>query len=123
MENIDSEIKKVVQLSESLKAKIKVLHYDYGPYLINHKEKLSDAAQKYESEYILFHYKKLNPKYTLNYHIRKDVMLIKPSLVILFTKQNRRWFDRLFTTSHAINMSFNTKVPILIFRKEEKQKI
>jgi nucleotide-binding universal stress UspA family protein len=123
MENIDSEIKKVIQLSDSLKAKTRVLHYDYVPNLVNHKEKLNNAAQKYESENISFHYKKLNPKYTLNYHIRKDVILIKPSLVVLFTKQNKKWYNRLFTTSHAINMSFNTKVPILIFRKEEKQKI
>jgi nucleotide-binding universal stress UspA family protein len=123
IENIDAEIKKVTELSHSLKAKMKVMHYDYDPYLKIEKNKLSDVARKYESEDILFHYKKLNPKFTLNYHIRKDVMLIKPSLLVLFTKQNRRWFDRLFATSHATNMCFSTKVPLLVFRKEEKQKI
>ncbi len=122
-ENINNEIKKVVELSQSVNAKLRVLHYDYGPFLMNDQEKLSNMARKYETENILFLYKKLNPKYTLNYHIRKDVMLIKPSLVVLFTKQNHKWYDRLFTSSHSTNMSFNTKVPILIFRKEEKQKI
>ena len=121
-ENIDNEIRKVVELSQSVNAKVKVLHYDYGPFLIKDQERLSDMARKYESEDVVFTYKKLNPKYTLNYHIRKDVMLIKPSLVVLFTKQNHKWFDRLFSSSHSTNMSFNTKVPILIFRKEEKQK-
>jgi nucleotide-binding universal stress UspA family protein len=123
IENIDTEIRKVIELATPLKSKIKVLHYDYGPYLKNDKERLINTAQKYESEDILFHYKKLNPKFTLNYHIRKDVMLIKPSLVVLFTKQNRKWFDRLFATNHSTNMSFNTKAPLLIFRKEENQKI
>ena len=119
IENIDTEIRKVVELSNSLKAKVKVLHYDYGAYLKIDKDKLSNVARKYESEDILFDYKKLNPKFTLNYHIRKDLMHIKPSLVILFTKQNRNWFDRLFATNHSNNMSFNTKVPMLVFRKEE----
>ncbi|WP_310556949.1 universal stress protein [Flavobacterium sp.] len=123
IENIDAEIRKVTELAHSLKAKVKVMHYDYGPYLKIEKGKLSNVARKYESEDILFHYKKLNPKFTLNYHIRKDVMLIKPSLLVLFTKQNRKWFDRLFATSHSTNMSFSTKVPMLVFRKEEKQKI
>ncbi len=123
IESIDSEIRKVIELATPLKAKVKVLHYDYGPYLQIDKERLNNVARKYESEDIHFHYKKLNPKYTLNYHIRKDVMLIKPSLVVLFTKQNRNWFDRLFFRSNSKNMSFNTKVPILVYRKEEKQKI
>ena len=121
IENIDIEIKKVVELADSLKAKVTVLHYDYDSYLKLDKEKLNNAARKYESEKILFEYKKLNPKYTLNYHIRKDVLLIKPSLVVLFTKQNRNWFDRLFETHHSSNMSFNTKAPLLIFRKKEKK--
>ena len=122
-ENIDAEIRKVLELSQSLKAKVKVLHYDYSPYLKLEHENLSNIARKYESDDIQFHYKKLIPKYTLNYHIRKDVMLIKPSLVVLFTKQNRNWFDRLFAVSNSTNMSFNTKVPMLVFRKEQKQKI
>ena len=120
IENIDSEIKKVVELADSLESKITVLHYDYDSYLKLDKEKLNIAAKKYESEKIFFEYKKLNPKYTINYHIRKDVLFIKPSLVVLFTKQNRNWFDRLFETHHSSNMSFNTKVPLLIFRKKEK---
>ena len=122
-ENIDNEIRKVVELATSLKAKVKVLHYDYNPYLKIDHEKLNNIARKYESENILFHYKKLNQKYTLNYHIRKDVILIKPSLVVLFTKQSNNWFDRLFAIHNSKDMSFNTKVPILVFRKEEKQKI
>lgn len=115
--NFDIEMKNVIELSDSLNTKITVLHYDYDAYLKLDEKKLNDTATKYESENILFQYKKLNPKYTLNFHIRKDMMSIKPSLLVLFTKQNQGWFDRLFATHHSDNMSFNTKVPLLIFRK------
>jgi nucleotide-binding universal stress UspA family protein len=114
--DIDNEMKKVMELATSLNAKLKVLHY-YS-FLKKDQLNLSNIAQKYESENILFHYRKLNPKYTLNQHIKKDVFLMKPSLVVLFTKQNRRWFDRLFPNSTSEKMSFNAKVPMLIFKKE-----
>jgi nucleotide-binding universal stress UspA family protein len=119
LENIAEEIKIVVDFAEALESKIKVLHYDTKQNLTVQHERLSDLAVKYESDTIQFHYKKLNPKYTLNYHIKRDVKLIKPSVVVVFTKPNRKWFDKLFGTSHAVNLSLSTKVPLLIFRKQE----
>jgi nucleotide-binding universal stress UspA family protein len=116
-EAIDKELAKVLDLSKSVAAKITVLHFDYAPYLELQKENLLAIIKKYESKAVTFVIKPLNPKYTLNYHIRKDVATIKPSLVVLFTKQNRKWFDRLFAKSNSTNMSFNTKTPLLIFRK------
>ena len=118
MENVAYEINEVSDFATQLQSKIKVLHYDLKANLVRQKEKLNDLAVKYESDLIQFHYKTLNTKYTLNYHIKKDVALIKPSVVVLFTKPNRKWFDRLFVPSHAINMCFSTKVPLLVFRKK-----
>lgn len=122
MENVGYEINEVYTFAATLQSKVKVLHYDLKTNLILRKQKLSDLAVKYESEDVRFHYKKLNAKYTLNYHIRKDVALMKPSIVVLFTKPNRKWFDRLFVPSHAINMCFSTKVPLLVFRKKRVSK-
>lgn len=121
IENIDIEIKKAIAFSTLLHTKLKVLHYDYDVNLKFKKDKLSDIAKKYETEDIMFHYRKLNPIYSLNYHIKKDLKIIKPSLIILFTKQNRKWFDRLFETSQTKNISFNAKVPMLVYRKELKK--
>jgi nucleotide-binding universal stress UspA family protein len=118
MEDVAEEIRIVADFAKDLESKIKVLHYDTKRNLMIDHDKLSDEAVHYESDTIQFHYKKLNPKYTLNYHIKRDVKVIKPSLVVLFTKPNRKWFDRLFVNSHAIDLSLSTKVPLLIFRKK-----
>lgn len=120
VENFNIEIKAVLALASSVKAKVKVLHYDYAVHLKGNKERLNDLALKYETDDIMFHYRKIDPIFPLNSQLREDVLAMKPSLVVLFTKQNRRWFDRLFATTTSIDMSFNAKTPMLVFRKNNK---
>lgn len=120
VENFDMEFRKVFALASSVKAKIKVLHYDYAVHLKGYKEKLNDLALKYETDDIMFHYRKIDPIYPLNGQLRDDILVMKPSLVVLFTKQNRSWFNRLFEPTISTDMSFNAKTPLLVFRKNTK---
>jgi hypothetical protein len=66
----------------------------------------------------MFHYRKADPTIPLNNQLRKDILVMKPSLVVLFTKQNRSWFDRLFEPTISTDMSFIAKTPLLVFRKK-----
>jgi len=120
MENPETEIKKVVELAKSLKTTVKVLHFDYEIELKENQEKLTQIAQKYENKNVKFQYKKLNALYPLNDHLRKVIAIFKPSLVVLFTKQNRKWFDRLLLSSESAELSFTAKVPLLVYRKTSK---
>lgn len=117
MENPEVEIPKVLALANSLSATVKVLHFDYEIELHENQDKLTAIAKKYETKNIKFHYKKLEAVYPLHDHLKRAITLFKPSLVVLFTKQNRRWFDRLFLSSESAELSFTAKVPLLIFRK------
>lgn len=120
MENPENEIKKVLELAKSMGTTVKVLHFDYEIGLKENQEKLSKIAQKYETKEIKFFYKKLDALYPLNDHLKKTIALFKPSLVVLFTKQNRKWYDRLLISSESTEFSFTTKVPLLVFRKTSK---
>nr|WP_294938202.1 universal stress protein [uncultured Flavobacterium sp.] len=120
IENIDKEMPEVVALATSLKAKIKVLHYDYAVDLKGDKERLNNLALKYETDSIMFHYRRIDPMFPLCTELREDILLMKPSMLVLFTKQNRRWFERLFEPTVALDMYFNAKTPILAFRKNIK---
>ncbi len=113
----DAEIKKVLPIAKSLNSKLKVLHYDYATHFDRKSKKIISLGKKYAIEKSSFFHKKLNPLYPLYDHLRKDSLLSRSSLVILFTKQNRRWYDRLMTTSQSTDLSFTTKVPLLIFKK------
>jgi len=53
----------------------------------------------------------------LTTQMHRDIPASKTSLLTLFTKQNRNWFERLFLSSNSAEMTFNTKIPMLVFRK------
>lgn len=120
IENIDMEMSEVLELASSVQAKVKVLHYDYAVHLKMNEQKLSMLALKYETDDIMFRYRKTDPVFPLNDQLRKDVLVMKPSLVVLFTKQNRSWFNRLFAPTMSTDMSFSAKTPLLVFRKNSK---
>ncbi len=120
MENPEVELKKVLDLAASLRTSVKVLHFDYEINLKEDQDKLNAIAQKYETKEIKFHYKKLNALYPLHDHLRKIISIFKPSLVVLFTKQNRRWLDRLLLSNESTQLSFSAKVPLLVYRKSGK---
>lgn len=118
MEDPETEIKKVLELARSLRATLKVLHFDYEIGLKENQDKLTQIAQKFENKNVKFQYKKLNAIYSLNDHLRKAITLIKPSLVVLFSKQNRNWFERLLIPSESAELSFTSKVPLLVYHKK-----
>jgi len=121
MENPEIEIKKVLSLANELQAATRVLHFDYEIGLKENREKLTQIARKFETKNIHFQYKKLNALYPLNDHLRKTIETVNPSLLILFTKQNRSWYDRLTQSSNSVGMSFSTKAPLLVYRKTSKK--
>ncbi|WP_394758820.1 universal stress protein [Flavobacterium sp.] len=118
--NIDEELNRVKQFTTSLKAKINILHFDYLVRLKDRKSKLNKLMTTYETDDVQFHFNELDALYPLNDHIQRYVLKTKPSLLISFTKQNRNWFNRLFLASKTADMAYDTKTPMLVFRKRAK---
>jgi nucleotide-binding universal stress UspA family protein len=116
---LGSEMKKVVDFAKPLKAKVSVYHYDFLLPLDEAKIKLEKIAAKHSARNVKFYFKKLHIENSLAHHLQNDIRKSKPSLVALFTKQNRGWYDRLFLSSKSAEISFNTKTPLLVFRKRE----
>ena len=117
LQNLGKELKTIGKFANPLKAKIEVIHYDYLIHLEDYKTKFGKIQSKYSSENITLQFKKLDIEYPLTHHIQRDIKKSKPTLMVLFTKQNRSWFDRLFLSSQAADLSFDTKIPMLVFRK------
>jgi nucleotide-binding universal stress UspA family protein len=120
MENPEPEITTVVSLAKKVHAKVTVVHFDYEIGLRENNTRLTQIAHKFKAKNVRFQFKELNALYPLNDHFEKFVEKGKPSLVVLFTKQNRDWFDRLIRSSNSAGMSFSAKAPLLIFRKPNK---
>ncbi len=118
MENLDREMKHIMAFNESIHdVKLDVFHYEFLPNLEANKKHLNKLASKFENDNTKFHFKKLEVDNSLSVQMHRDIPASKTSLLILFTKQNRNWFERLFLSSNSAEMTFNTKIPMLVFRK------
>lgn len=114
---LGNEIKQLQAFAQPLQVKTKVVHYDYLLHVPENKAKLEAKAKKYIPENTAYTFKKRNMELSLSEHLREDIAKDRPSMVALFTKQDRSWFDKLFSNSQSKEMAFNAQVPLLVFRK------
>jgi len=120
LNNLNGEMKKVLAFAKPLKAKVSVYHYDFLLPLKEAKMKLENMAAKHKERNVKFYFKKFHIENSLAQHLQNDIRKSRPSLVTLFTKQNRGWYDRLFLPSNSAAISFDTKTPLLVFRKQKQ---
>lgn len=118
LENLFPELDIAAQFAKNLNAKIVVVNYDYWIDKAKNKKIVEDAALKYAPLNIPFKFKEMLLEHSLAHHLNDDLKSAKPALLILFTKQNRGWFDRIFASSNSADLAFDAKVPLVIFRKK-----
>jgi nucleotide-binding universal stress UspA family protein len=115
--NYAAELKKIVDFVLPLKATIEVLHFT-RPGEITFDEKTIEAACKKNYKYGLkIHFEKNNASLSLVENIQKQIRIIKPSVIIMFTNQERTFFQKLFLSSKAEELSFQLKAPLLVLKK------
>jgi nucleotide-binding universal stress UspA family protein len=112
------EIKVVKELAMQVGAEATVYHYDYLLNVTQDTSVFERRVERYQGSGFQFNFKRQDIDKSLSELLRKDIKSEKASAVVLFTKQNRNWFDRLFAPSEAARISFNANVPLFIFRKK-----
>jgi hypothetical protein len=112
------EIKQVVAFAQPLKTKIEVVHFTW-PEEITLDEKTIEAALKKQFKYGLkLHFEKNDGVHSIIENLQNQIKIRKPSIVIMFTNENRTFFQNIFLSSKAEELSFETKVPLLVFNKK-----
>jgi nucleotide-binding universal stress UspA family protein len=115
--NYPAELKKVIDFALPLKATIEVLHFTW-PDEITFDEKTIEAALKKQYKYgIRIHFEKNDAVHSLIQNLQHQISIRKPSVVIMFTNQQRTFFQKLFLSSKAEELSFQAQVPLLVFNK------
>ena len=118
--NYSEELKKVVDFALPLKATIEVLHFTW-PEEIVFDEKIIETAFKKKYKYGLkIRFEKNDAVKSLIENLQTQIKITKPSVVIMFTDQQRTFFNKIFLSSKAEELSFETKVPLLVFNKTLK---
>ncbi len=116
-ENLRKEIEKVSKFSGTVKCDLDVLHY---ASIISDKNKFEQNKELFNTEkYKSFKLKivKNNLELPLVERISKYVSKSKPELLIMFTKREKSFFESIFLPSKSTELTYTTKVPVLIFSK------
>lgn len=117
LSNVAGELPKVSGFADGIKAKVSVLHYDYFSDLNGTSKRFEELARQFSSPRIQFYLQPLDWDQTLSENLKNAVKKYRPSLIALFTKQDKNWFERLFVPSNSRDLSFVTNNPIMVFPK------
>jgi nucleotide-binding universal stress UspA family protein len=115
--NYTDELKKVVDFALPFKAKIEVLHFTWPDEIVFDKKTIGLAFKKKYKYGLNVHLEKNNAIHSLIENLQKQIRIKKPSVVIMFTNQQRTFFQKIFLSSKAEQLSFQLKVPLLVFNK------
>lgn len=119
--NFESEFHQIELFSTAVNANLNIYHFDYQAILDGDKNKFEKINTRHQSDKVQFHLRNLNSGKPLLEQIENEIDSNNPSLIVVFTKQNRNWFDRLFLSSLSKELVFDTKIPMLVFKKLTKE--
>src|SRR5690606_1798232 len=101
MTDYQKEIPQVLAFAKPLKAAVELLHMSF-PFEMMADKHLAASALKKKFRYdITMHYKERDFDKTLMEDLEAAVKKTKPSVVAMFTRQERSLFDRIFLGSTA----------------------
>jgi nucleotide-binding universal stress UspA family protein len=118
LENVPAELKRVNEVARPLKANVAVYHYTEKIEEPATRKKLLLVQDGNKKAGVAFHFQKLEDDQTFAEQLETDLRKSKASMAVLFTNQKRGWFDKVFQSSQSAEVSFNSKVPLLVFAKE-----
>jgi len=117
LQNYSGELEKVLAFANPFKMQIDVLYFTW-PNEVAFDEKTINLAFKKSYKYgMKIHFEENDGIHSFIQNIQRQISLIKPSVVIMFTNQNRTLFQRIFLSNKSEELSFQIKVPLLVFSK------
>jgi nucleotide-binding universal stress UspA family protein len=115
--NSDRELKEVIAFARPLKIRIKLFHLVFPEEVSPDEKTLENKLKKkfrYDIDVII---SRDNIENSIRENIKEQIRISKPSLIVMFTVQNRSFFQKLFYPSKAEQLSFTTSIPLLTFPK------
>jgi nucleotide-binding universal stress UspA family protein len=116
-ENLKGELLKISKLSAEISFCLEVLHY--SSIIADNKkfEKSKELFKTKDFENTILNIKKDNLELSLVARITKYIQKYNPDLLIMFTKREKSFFESLFLPSKSAELTYSTKIPVLIFPK------
>lgn len=114
--NYKQELAKVVSFANLFKAKVEIVHFAWPGEFRSVEEALQKISGKYENG-LNVNIDESNPSLPLADRLQKIILKRRPSIVVLFTNQERNFIQKIFNSSKSQDLSFQLKTPLLVFSK------
>jgi nucleotide-binding universal stress UspA family protein len=111
------ELGKVVKFARPLKMPVEVVHFSWPDEARLDKEIIESGINKEFGYPVELHIKQNDAVHSLVQNLQKQIETLKPSIAIMFTDQNRSLFQKILLSSKAEQLSFDLKIPLLVFNK------
>ena len=112
-----NEVIKIAKLSKPIDLHIEVLHYSSIVLEKRKFEKNKELFKTKEFGDITLNIQKSNLELSLLERVTKYVKILKPELLIVFTKREKSFLERIFLPGKSAELAYTTKVPVSIFSK------
>ncbi|MBC8152451.1 MAG: universal stress protein [Bacteroidetes bacterium] len=117
LSSLESQIRRVVDFARPLGATVQLLHFSAPFEPVIDPEIINMAVRKFSDYGIEVHVKPRDYVISLIANIELAIKTSKPSMMIMFTRQNEGFFNRLLLSSNSVDYSFLTTIPLLVFSK------
>ena len=111
------QLEKVVNFARPLKMPVEVVHFSWPDAAMPDKELIESGVKKEFGYPVNLHIEQSDAVHSLVQNLQKQIEVLKPSIAIMFTDQNRSLFQKIFLSSKAEQLSFELKIPLLVFHK------
>jgi len=116
-ENLKEELNTITTLTNTIKSSLDVLHYTSIVFDNNKFQKNLALFKTDNFKSIKLNIVKSDYELSLVERVSRYVAKSKPELLIMFTNKKKSFFETIFLPSKSAELTYTTKVPVLIFSK------
>jgi nucleotide-binding universal stress UspA family protein len=114
--NLEAELQIVVDYARPKGLSVEILHFT-SPSTWDLQEKLNESLEEKMNYPLKIRIIKNDNSHSLLKNLQHQIDKIKPSMVCLFTNNKRSFFEKIFLPSLTEDVSYQTNVPILAYKK------
>lgn len=116
LKKLEPELQQVVDFAKPLEAQVELLHFNSLAESLD-SEEVQATVQKFSDYNVQVKVENTDYVKALIAHIKDAIHSSQTSMLVMFTEQNRSFFQKIFVSSKAADYSFDAPVPLLTFKK------
>ncbi len=117
LETVEQELLDVLKFSKPLNASLELVHFIGPASEVTNNSQLIRIETLLTENQVSTHFEPMDIEVPLADKLANLIRSLQPSIMVMFTRQNRNFFERLFSSSISAEVAIDVKIPLLVIRK------